>query len=227
MRRFVAVSLALGIVVGSLAAPAVAAKKKKKKAPAPVAVEQQFFLRNTAGGCAPEALILLLSDGPDESTCGDHAGGLGNEVFINAFGEPCEPTAQYGCGNVVYSAAEGLPLTLDASKEIKGMIAVGAWASGSGVGNGAGQTTLVITVKGVKDDEEIVLGSAEVTYTVTPAQNIYEHEFALKLDPALDKAQLTGLVIDLHNRGVSVEHSWYSLDDPASYLTVPSWVTAS
>ena len=226
MRRFVAVSLALGIVVGSLAAPAVAAKKKKK-APAPVAVDQQFFLRNIAGGCAPEALILLLSDGPDESTCGDHAGGIGNEVFINAFGEPCEPSGGYGCGNVLYSAAEGLPLTLDATKEIKGMIAVGAWASGSGVGNGAGLTTLVITVKGTKDDEEIVLGSTEITYPVTPAQNTYEHEFALKLDPALDKAQLTGLVIDLLNRGASVEHSWYSVDDPASYLTVPSWVTAS
>jgi hypothetical protein len=213
----------LGLIAGSLAAPA-GAKKKKKKPPAPVSVAQNYWLRNTSDGCDPTAYQLLTSDGEDATTCGDHAGGIGNEIMLNAFEEPCEPSGLYGCGNLTYTAAEGIPLTLDATQDISGMIAVGSWASESGAGNGAGQATLVIQITGTKDGEPALIGEAEVSYTVTPAQSMYENEFTITPDAALNMAEFTTLELNLLNRGASVEHSWYSLDEPASFITIPQWV---
>jgi hypothetical protein len=224
LKRLIVLVLMLGLVAGSLAAPAAAKKKKKKKKKPPlVQVDQTYYLRNTTGGCAEENYNLMLEDGEDESTCGDHANGIGSEIFVNVFGEPCEPSGEYGCTNLTYFAIEGVPFKLDATKQIGGIIAVGSWASAQGAGNGIGQTTLVVEITGEKDGESVLIGEQSFTYAVTPAQSIYEHEIDIAPDAGFDKAEFTSLEVNLYNRGPSAEHSWYSLDDPASHIVAPIW----
>ena len=221
LKKTLTTALVLGLLAGSLALPADARKKGK-----PTSVAKTYFLRNEADTCTPESQTLRTVDGSDKAgACGDHAGGLGNEVMNNAFGEPCEPTGQYGCGNLVFSAIEGLPLTLDASEPVTGMIAVGAWATVEPVGNGAGLTTLVVRLTGTtKGKKSTLIGETSVQYLVTPAQSLYETKIKIQPDPALNGARFTTLELEVQNRGASVEHSWVWLDDPASFVSIPQWV---
>ena len=217
MRKFMIVSLVLGLLVGSLVAPATAGKKKKKKAPpAPIAVPLTLFFSNTSGGCTDDAYLMVLVEPAEGSNCGTALSGPGNELLVSAGDVP---------DTIVYNATEGLPFVLDATQKITGKIQVMSYGSGDvpQVGFGVGQTTLVAALAGQSGGEQKDLGTMEVSYVVTPAQKIYE--VAVEFQPAaeLDKAQFTSLSISLYNQGPAPFHGWYRAVAPASSLTIPTW----
>lgn len=225
MRRFLVVALVVGLLGGSLVGP-VEAKKKKKKKKGPVAVDQTYFLRNTAdSGCAAEALQLLLEAGDAGPNCGSTFSGLVNEVLSRAFGGPCAPATPAGtaCGTITYQAGEGLPLVLDASKKITGKIFVMSYRGSSANPGGltAGPTTFNMTLRGDSGGEEKQIGTFSADYTVTPAQGIYEVPFEIEVDPKLDKATFTTLFVDLFNRGVAPLHGFYQVN--TSTIVIPTW----
>ena len=178
MKRHLAALLALVLVVSVFAitgGTATAAKKKKKKKPAPVAVDVTYHINWGGEGC----VLQLTAVDADEACVDPFAGALGEEL---------------GTGPHAMPAIEGLPLTLDAAKPIKGSISASSYYA-VGVGPdvmGIGQAELYVKLVGTSAGEEIVIGELTTDpYTVTPAQADYIVEF--ELTPAAD---LTGKVLD-------------------------------
>jgi hypothetical protein len=200
MRRILVGFIVVGLI-GGMALQAEAGKKKKKKprpAPAPVAVDVTFYLN---GGCGQdEVLVLNTTNTPSDSGCGN--------VFYGALGEATLATPQEAV------AAQGVPLTLDASKHLTGVVTVTSFTFNE-LGPdviGIGQTTLKATLTATSGGEEIVVGEISETYTVTPAQQHYPIEFDVELDPALNLKVLDSLTLSLMNEGNSAFHGYYRGD---------------
>ena len=219
MKRAFAVSMMAAVVATSLLGPAEAAKKKKKpKAPAPVQADATYFLRRD-GECGTDGVTFLsLVDAPDVDP-----GSCGNSNY----GIPANAT---GADPVVYGTreADGVPVTLDATKDITGLVGVksrSAAAQGQGVRFGVGKTTLNVEMIGVTADGPKTIGTAAVAYDVTPGtlDQIYEVEFTIKPDAALDKVVFTSLSLALSNSGNSFSHGFYTTDNPSSYFKIGTW----
>ena len=219
MRRAFVVSLAAAVAAVSLIAPAEAKKKKPRKpsAPAPVQVDATYFLRRD-GDCAEEAgRFLSLVDAPDvdTSSCGNNFFGVVDQAEEQA---PIRYATR---------AADGVPVTLDATKDITGLIGVKSQsAQGQAVRIGAGQANLHIELLGVTAaGETVTISTGDVEYQVTPGDlsQIYEVEFTIKPDAAFDKTSFTSLTLSLKNTGNSVNHGYYTTDNPASYFKMGTW----
>lgn len=204
MRRYLVLMLVAGLVVGALA-PAQAKKKKPKpKPPAPVAVDVTYNVVWSDETCVLSVAATLAN--PDGS-CGDpFAGSTTGDV--QGTGEP-----------VVVTAIDGLPLTLDAAKPVKGTLQMGSYTLAVLADNGAGQPLGVgeaeweIALTGTSGGEDITIG--EVTtepYMVTPGTGDYEVTF--EITPAADLAGKTfeTLSLSLEQVGSATIHGALSAD---------------
>lgn len=223
MKRAFAVSMMVAVVATSLLGPAEAAKKKKPKKPpapaAPVQADATYFLRRDNADCADPAgryLSLVDAEDVDPGSCGNNFYGV-----IDGNVEEQDPTA-YGTRE-----ADGVPVTLDATKDITGLIGVKSQsAQGQAVRIGAGQANLHVELTGVTTDgSTVTIGTADAAYQVTPGDltQLYEVEFTMKPDAALDKTTFTSLTLSLKNTGNSVNHGYYTTDNPASYFKMGTW----
>ena len=220
MKRAFVVSLAVAVVATSLLGPAQAAKKKKPKppppAPAPVQVDASYFLRRDGDDCANASHVFLSptdAEDIDSGSCGNN--------FYGVLGDAAATTP------MIYATreADGVPVTLDATKDITGLIGVKSKSEQATARLGVGITTLHIELIGVSDGAEKTIGTADVEYEVQPGDmaQIYEVEFVMKPDAALDKAVFTSLSLSLQNTGTSYNHGYYTTDNPASYFKMGTW----
>ncbi|MFN2587738.1 MAG: hypothetical protein ABR613_06455 [Actinomycetota bacterium] len=209
MRRTLIAALVLGLVAGALTAPATAKKKKRPKAPVATPMTLWFH----AAECSDAAYLLMLTEAAEGRNCGSAFYGAPYPV-ASAAGQSAPRT---------FNAAEGLPFTLDASQKIVATVYVSPYVSGQGAGSGVGQTTLIATFAGTTGGETKELGTVEQSYTVTPAQAVYEVKVELEPPAELDKAQFTGFSITLHNEGTSLTHGFYRMTNPASSIVIPTW----
>ncbi len=222
MKRALVVSMATAVVVTSLLGPAEAKKRKPKKppAPVPVQVDVSYFLRRDVDDCEDTSLFLSLVDAEDVTP-----GSCGNSGF-GVLANVSEPDPL----SYATREADGVPVTLDATKDISGLIGVKSTSNTpAGVGLpvrwGAGQTTLNIELVGTSADGEKTIAGTTVDYDVLPGDpsQVYEIEFTMKPDAALDKVVFTKLTLRLHNSGNSVNHGFYTTDNPASYFKMGTW----
>lgn len=177
MRRHLVALLALGLVVGALA-PAQAAKKKKPKPkPAPVAVDVAYHVVWNGDACALSTTTALATE---DEYCSDPFAGAPAATGLNT-------------GPFVMSAIDGLPLTLDAAKPIKGKIEMDSFvlANEAPVPMGVGQAEVQIVLTATSAGAEVTLGETTAEYIVTPQTTDYEIEF--EMTPAAD---LAGKVLD-------------------------------
>lgn len=220
MKRILALLLVLGLVVGSLAAPAAAKKKKKKKKkPVPVAVDQKFFLRDQDGCDTPENL-LSLTDGPDTGCWYVDSG-----PFYTAVVEAGLLTAA-DLGQT-WTSVDGTPFTFDVSKPITGEIST---SSGSCLvdggcapaGVGAGQATLEVVVTAMIDGEATEVGASQSTFTVVPG-GANTTPIEIPVDAALAGKKVDSLTVLTFLHGATVGHGIVELDNPASFVSVPAF----
>lgn len=217
MKKLLVVGLVAGLLFGALG-PVDAAKRKRK--PKPVAMDQKFFLHDNS--CDEDNTLSLL-DGPDNS-CWYVDSGILYDVFEGAGLLAVEDLAQS------WGAIDGVPLTLDATKPITGEVSTtsgaclvdGAPCSPAGIG--IGQATLDVIVLGEIDGEEKELGTFTEDYVIAPGQT-HTSKIEIKLDEALDKAELATLRVLTYLHGAAVGHGVIELENPASFVTVPAWVT--
>ena len=232
MKKPLVAVLALGLLGAALVAPAHAGDKASPRASRPVRVQQDqtFYLVNAglgSSGCASEGMLLMLAPRGEGKTCQNAFVGAPTTAFVAASGSYCLPEVgglQY-CGHTHHEAAEGLPLTLDATRKITGTIVVGSNGHPDIASTGAGPTTFHIDARGTVGGTEISLGSFAVDYTTTPDQSDYEVPFEIELPADLDKARLTAFGIDLWNTGATILHGSYKVDE--STVVVPVWSYAA
>jgi hypothetical protein len=234
MRKPLIALVAIGLVAGAIAAPAQAAKKKKPKPKppaAPVQADQKYYLVNlNDGDCAEEGMLLMLDQIDVGGGCGSLFGGPANTAFDAATGDVCTPDTPVQspvCGTISHHAGEGLPVALDATKKITGTIFISSYtgASENPAGLGVGAATFNMRLSGTVNGEEKELGTFSAEYTVTPDKQVYEVPFEIALDAALDKAELSTLVMDLWNTGPAAVHGFYETN--TSNVVLPIWKAAS
>lgn len=226
MKKQLITMLAIGLVAGALVGPA-EAKKKKPKPPKPaqmVQADQKYFLVNATDGCAEGSTLLMLSPADTGTNCGAYFAGVVNTALVTSGESTCVDTPEGPlCGNIVYTAGEGLPFTLDATKKVTGSIFVQSYGpEPAGVVGGATEFNLELlaTVNG----EEKVLGTFSKEYTTNPTEDTYEVPFEIALDSALDKGQVSALSLNLYNTGASAMHGFYEVN--TSNFVVPTWKAA-
>ena len=178
MRRQLVAVLAIGLVVGALA-PAQAAKKKKPKPkpPAPVAVDVVYHVVWNGDACALSTTKELATEG---EYCSDPFAGAPAATGLNT-------------GPFVASAIDGVPLTLDAAKPIRGKIEMDSFIldDAAPIPMGVGQAEVQIILTATSAGAELTLGETTAEYLVTPQTTDYEIEF--EIVPAAD---LAGKVLD-------------------------------
>lgn len=175
MRRNLVILLLAALVVGMIA-PAEAAKKKKKPPAKPVPVDVVYNV--VSGGEATCALSIATGE---PASCGDPFGG----GITGAAGQAAGP--------IPIAAVDGLPLTLDASKPIKGKFVMRSYglAAVPQAPLGAGEAEVTFVLTAIAGGEDLTLGEATTSYLVSPASRTYDVEF--EIAPA---AELTGKVLD-------------------------------
>lgn len=206
VKRSLVLILTLGLIVGSFApvADAALAKKKKKKPPAPVPVDVTYYLVWNGEGCALSVTEDLAN--PEEA-CADPFAGLTGSSF--------------GTGPFPMPALDGLPLTLDAAKPIKGTIHVQSWyAAGAGPDvMGIGQAQIDVSLTGISGGEEVVIGELTTEpYLVTPAEANYVVEFEIEPPAELAGAVLDELVLSLEATGTQMFHGVFPADGSSTLV---------
>lgn len=224
MKKTLVAGLILGLVAGSLFAPATAAKKKKKKPPVLVQADQKMFL-GAAGDCGTVQRSLSLVDGQDLECWYVRAGAIHDAGEGHPAPAGSDPWAEW-------AAADGLPIKLDTAKRLTGEISTaGVCGLLTNVdclpaGISIGQVKLRVKVTGVTGGQEKTLGEFAEEFTATPGS----HRTTLvdiALDPALQGVEFTELSLWTRIGGASVGHGVYKLVDPSSFVTIPTLVPAS
>lgn len=229
MKRTTVAILVLALGVGALIAPAEAAKKKKKKKVAPpvvelVASESKFFLRwpdDGTGACAPvSATYMTVVEGEKSTTCSDAA-----QVAQEAFAAANQALVTYN-----YPAREGVPLTLDASRKLKGELVLR--------GTVTAQAYVQLKLTGTIDGAEVTLAEGETgkangalsNSAATPVGGIRQDlpgpaavvPVDLAIDAAFDKKQVTALTLTAVIRGV--HRGGFDYDRTPSHIIVPTFI---
>jgi hypothetical protein len=218
MKKTLIALLVMGLVAGSLAAPA-AAKKKKKKKPVPVAVDQTFYLRDL-DGCDTSENQLSLTDAPDAG-CWYLDSGVLYEAIVQVGLLTAADLGQ------TWTTMDGTPFKLDPSKPITGEISS---ASGecvvadpcSPVMLGGGQAVLDVVVTATIDGEPKEVGTYTETFVVTPGSG-HTSKIEVPIDPALAGQTVESLSVLTFLHGAAVGHGAIELDDPSSFILVPSF----
>lgn len=124
---------------------------------------------------------------------------------------------------VEYPAADGVPLRLDARRDIRGTIRVYPFLpTGHGTGTGAGQVVVDGTITGTMAGENVTLGAFHEERQATPLNSVLTIPVSVAVDDALDLAELTGVTLSLVVSGLRVSHGLVSTNRGYSYLTVPA-----
>ena len=219
MKKTLIALLIMGLVAGSLAAPAAAKKKKKKKKPVPVAVDQNFYLRDI-DGCDSGENHLSVTDGED-SGCWYVDTGPMYDAFVEA---GLLTPADLG---QTWTTMDGTPFKFDPTKPITGEIST---SSGSCLvdggcapaGVGAGQATLDIVVTATIGGETKEIGAFTESFVVAPG-GAHTTKFEMPVDAALAGLQVDSLTVLTYLHGAAVGHGIIELNDPSSFLTGPSF----
>lgn len=119
-------------------------------------------------------------------------------------------------------ALDGLPVSLDVSRPIRGTVNVDSRHLVSYfVPMGVGQARLRVTVAGVAGGKDVTVGTVtSETYTVTPDVTRYRVDFRIEPDRELAGATLTELRVGLEVLGPNAHHNFFSADGQ-SRLTLP------
>ena len=199
MNRKLTLILALALLVSIVGMPAGAAPS-----------QQKLYLRsNGASACADQVLTLSTRRGGDESVCGYRNGA--------PFGEVYEQTG-IDDGTKYFTGTDGLPVTVDATRDVPGTIAVGAYLSG--VGGGVGKLVLDVELTAVSGNSTVTLGSTTVEQDLDPAKDVHELPFTIDVDDAVNGQELTSLSLGVDVRGLHMGHGFLTLDG-MSHFTLP------
>lgn len=165
----------------------------------------------------------------DERDYADTGNGTGN--LYNGIGNEIFPTAGREPERTVFEATDGLPLRLGASdpatNPVTGQIAVRTLDVGSfevSVPVGAGMVVLELDLTGVPagSGERVVIASQVIEFLVTPFQSRHVLDVRMAPDGSFDGVAFTDVSLTTHFRGPSVGTGFFELDDPASFIEVPT-----
>jgi hypothetical protein len=208
-RVLAAVALSTGLLVASNASAA------------PVAGESKFFLRSNGCGAAQEAGRLSLESGaPDKDTstgCGVIGGVPLEEAFFLAAGEPL---FEYD-----FSTVDGVPLTVDAARDVTGTIATRSWTGRVG---GVGEVVVEVEVLASRLDANgkkvgVPIGKGTFSTLALPNRTVNPIPFTFDVPESLQGVELTSISLTYGVHGANMNGGAQSYNG-TSFVTVPTLV---
>ena len=212
MKKLLAVVLAGALVAGFVGATPAISKKKKKPKPRKIVkivkTPQTLYMRQTAPNCM-ESHYALLSD----PSTGEDVECWPSDNFLQEVANPL-----VGYLPVDWLAEEGTPFVLDATTAATGKVTVQSLD-----GAGGGLAELQVILVGQSGGEEKILGTYATEYTAQPNAK-YTFDYEIDVDDALDKLKFDSFTLRTIAHGAAINHGIFELDDPASFVTVPTLV---
>ena len=174
---------------------------------APIPAQETFYLRGSGCG-ATESFWLSTTTGTDEyDGCGTIGGLPINEVLYQTGGAPS-----------TFSAQDGVPVMIDASRDVTGTIRAESW-TGAGT-PGVGQVVVEVSLTGSTDSgDSFVLGSGTFE-AVNAAKDGVQFPFTFNLADELQGAQLSDLTISVEVHGANWNSSNLGLEGDSKF-TLP------
>jgi hypothetical protein len=173
-----------------------------------IPVTEKLYLRRDGCGSSNDNPHLSVAAGTDAGTGCGFVGGNG-----------LVSTVSKGLFSVDYPSTDGMPVTLDTSQQIDGVLDLQNDAAG------AGQVTLDFTLEALVNGEGVIVGTDTETVTVDPTTSDYPTSFHITPDPSLEKAVVSGLDLNVYLHG-AYSDSGYIGNSGASYLTVGGYTAA-
>jgi len=172
----------------------------------PAATNTKYYLRRDGCGTSNDNPHLSVTSGTD---AGDGCGltfaivGVGSEVDHGAY--------------VDYPASDGLPLTIDSSRNITGVIDLEGIQSAS-----AGLVTVDLTLEGLENGSGVTVGTDSVQVLMVPGQTSYPVSFSFQPNGSVDKNDLAGIDLRIYIHGPYI-NSGFIANSGASWITLPTW----
>lgn len=179
----------------------------------PAATSTRFYPRRDGCGTTSDNPHLSVTNGVD---AGD---GCGLAVGIVGAGSAADQGAF-----VDFPSTDGMPLTLDASRAITGVVDLQNFSI-QATGLSAGEVTVAVTLEGLDHGNGVSLGSDAETVLVTPGQTEYPVAFTVAPTGGEDKADLSGIDMRVRIFG-PYAFSGFIANSGKSWLDAPGW-TAS
>jgi hypothetical protein len=189
----------------------------------PAPIEQKFYLRH--GPCSnastDERSLKTSWSNSDVESCGYNGTVTPlNEVIYQVDGPGAALSEAYPVD------PSQLPVTLDATKPITGVLDVGT----DGLNNlrvGVGLTTIDFTLQGTVNGTLQTIGTASANYQELPGPGPLHKQVTWSITPpaSLDKKDLTTLDLIYSIHGVNVQHGWVYFRG-LSHVTIPSYTTS-
>ena len=210
-RALTALALAGGLLVASQASAA------------PAAGDTQFFLRQDGCGAAnpqqPGRLSTTAGSATEDTShgCGTIGGLPLTEVLATGLDTP--PTPQD------YTTENGVPLVLDASRDVEGVLTTRSWTGGVG---GVGDVVFEVRFTGVYTDARgrkatAVLGEGSFSSPASPTKTTNPVPFTFDVDDKWAGVTFSALTLSTAQRGANVNAGGQSLRG-TSHVTVPTIV---
>lgn len=202
MQRLVATAVLL-VFTGS-APPAWAGEGATSSA------KQTYYLVSRGDTCGVLSIV--------RRTRGQTTDGCGNPFY-----GLLSPASRDTSRRMTHLAIDGLPFTLDASRQITGSVTVRSYLA-VGIARrdavGLGQPVLELTLIGTFEGQEIKIGEyVSEPYTITPADRDYSVNFHMDPAPSLFGRSVEALKLKLRTSGHSVFHGFYPANG-STHLTL-------
>jgi hypothetical protein len=181
-----------------------------------VAGDRAFYLRGEGCG-AEEQLYLSTKQGPDGyDGCGT-VGGLPINEVNHQRGVQAPKT---------FTSKDGVPATLDATRDITGEIRAESWiASLTEAVGGVGQVAVEVTIHGIDSaGQAVAIGSASESAMVTNEAGT-QLPFTIDIPDELNELVLSKLTIDVAIHGANFNQNNLGLEGD-SHFTLPILVPA-
>ncbi len=209
-RRTLHTLLVAAVAAAALGTAAQAAPPKKKKL---VPTESKFYFR--ANGCGPtqEAGRLEPKSGADSSTGCGIIGGLPVDEVIHQV-EGSTPM-DFKTGK------KGVPVILDSSRKITGVVATQSWIDPA-VG-GVGKVEVDLALSGVTTSGKLIsFGATTVTADAAPTTGVTTIPFEVAVPAAAGKLAFKSLTVAVSTRGANFNMNAQHYDGDA-WVVYPSF----
>ena len=109
--------------------------------------------------------------------------------------------------------SDGLPLRLDVTRPVRGVVSVWSWHLVSDYGPmGVGEAQVTARLTGTARGEEVLIGETTTDpYTVTPESGHYEVEFEITPDAVAEGLLFEELTLSLRTSGTTLQHGGFDV----------------
>ena len=173
-----------------------------------------FYLRRDGCGTSSDNPHLSTASGAD---AGDGCGWIGGTGVV--------PAASETLLSIDFPATDGMPLALDASKRVDGVLTIQNDSVDGQNSLGAGAITVDVRLEALVGGDGVPIGSDTETAIIQPLASTVQIPFHVTVNRALDKADLNGLDLHVYYHG-PYANSRYLKTSGLSTLTVPTYAAS-